>query len=334
MKACVLENKNQIKYKEVENPVLRDNEVLVKIKACGICSSDFNRVFGNSAYFFPIILGHEFSGEIIDCFNDENKKLIGKRAVIFPLVPCNSCEFCEEKSYAQCKNYKYFGSRCNGAMTEYIAVPVWNIKLIPEELDFKIAALCEPAAVAVHTVNKIKNLENKSICISGNGTIGIICGILAKTKNANVTYIVRNEKKLNFLKELGFKNFINEADNKTFDICIECVGSNNSIKNCIEKTKSKGEIVFTGNPEGDINLPQKTYWKILRSEISIKGVWNSSYKNNSQDDWDLAIDFLTKNQPEVSKLITHKFKLEDGINAFNALKQDSHIAIKGVFVNE
>lgn len=334
MKACVLENKKQISYKEVKTPQINDNEALIKIKACGICSSDFHRVYGDSAYFFPIILGHEFSGEIIECGKNVDIKLIGKKVAVFPLLPCMECEFCQQQSYAQCKNYKYFGSRCDGAMAEYISVPIWNIKILPDDMQYKVGALCEPAAVGIHATNKIKDFNNKTICVIGTGVIGIICGLVAKTRGADVSFVIRNEIKKEFLQNLGFKKFVSADTKEKFDIIIECVGSNTSINNAIELIKSKGEIIYVGNPEGDITFNKTIYWKILRSELTIKGVWNSSYKNANIDDWDMAIEFLYQNQDIIQKLITNEFKLSDGINAFEQIKNSTNINIKGVFINE
>jgi len=333
MKACVLTAKNNIEYKDVEIPQIKSGEVLLKVKACGICSSDFNRVYKDSAYFFPIILGHEFSGEIVECASDVDKGYLGKKAVVFPLLPCNECEFCKGKHYAQCKKYSYFGSRQNGAMAEYIAVPIWNLKIMPDDMSFRVGALCEPTAVAVHAVKKISDISNKSVCIVGSGTIGILAGIVAKTKGADVTFSLRNNRKVELLKTLGFEKFlINETAG--FDAVLECVGSDSSIKSSIELVKSRGLIVFAGNPEGDITIPQKIYWKLLRSEVTVQGIWNSDYKSEENDDWDEAIEFLYQNQEVADKLLTDRFKLEDGLKAFEEIKANGRISIKGVFENE
>lgn len=336
MKACVLLDKEKLEYREVETPKLKAGEVLVKINACGICSSDFNRVYGDSAYFFPLILGHEFAGKIVDCSDDVDKSIINKKVVVFPLLPCNECEFCREKHYAQCKNYSYFGSRQNGAMAEYIAVPLWNIKFLPQGLASEIGALCEPTAVAVNAITKIKDIGNKTVCISGSGTIAILCGLYAKSKGADVAFVVRNNLKKEFLSSLGFEKFVSldKEEQANCEVLIECVGSNDSLTNCIKFVKSNGQIILVGNPSGDMNLNKKDYWKILRSEISLNGVWNSNYKNNDFDDWDIAIDFLFNNQNSVSKLISDKFNLKDEIKAFEQLKEKNSIHIKGVFIDE
>lgn len=335
MKACVLKDKNNIVYEDVETPSPKKGEVLVKVLACGICSSDFNRVYKDSAYFFPIILGHEFSGQIVECGENVDKSYINKKVVVFPLLPCNECEFCKEKHYAQCKKYSYFGSRQNGAMAEYISVPLWNVKIIPDDMSCSVAALGEPTAVAVHAVNKIENISGKTVCISGSGTIGIIAGMIAKSKGADVAIVLRNDRKKAFLESLGFTKFVmNEEFDNSFDAVIECVGSNSSISNSIKLVKSRGLIVFVGNPESDVSLDKKLYWKLLRSEIVIKGIWNSSYKSEDVDDWDNAVEFLYKNQNSANLLITDRFKFEDGIKAFEQVKNPSHISLKGVFENE
>ena len=98
MKACVLKDKNNIVYEDVETPSPKKGEVLVKVLACGICSSDFNRVYKDSAYFFPIILGHEFSGQIVECGEGVEDSYFNKKVVVFPLLPCNECEFCKKKT--------------------------------------------------------------------------------------------------------------------------------------------------------------------------------------------------------------------------------------------
>ena len=336
MKACVLEAKNHITYKEIPTPTLKDNEVLVKIGACGICSSDFDRVFGESAYFYPLVLGHEFSGKVIECAKDTDSTLLNKKVVVFPLLPCNKCEFCKEKHYAQCTNYSYFGSRQNGAMAEYITVPQWNLKTIPDDMPYQIAAMSEPAAVAMHTIEKIKDFKGKTLCVSGSGAIGIFCAIAAKNKGAEVSFLIRNNTKKEFLETLGFTNFIFETEEtiNSFDYLIECVGTNASLTNCIKFVKSRGTIIIVGNPKSDMNIEKKLYWKLLRSEISLLGVWNSNYKNENIDDWDRAIEFLYNNQTTINKLITDKFTLTDSINAFTTMKNNNRITIKGVFINE
>lgn len=336
MKACVLKQINDIECMLVEKPKVTPGNVLVKLKACGICSSDLNRVFRTGTYHYPTVLGHEMAGEIVELGEGIPQEYLGKHVIVFPLLPCNECEYCKEGYYAQCKNYNYFGSRCDGGMAEYLNVPLWNINLIDEAVPYEVAALAEPMAVAVHAAKQIDNLQEKKICIIGTGAIGIMCGLYLKSLGAKrVSFVARNQKKKDFLKLLGFDdNYDREkGSSHDLDVVIECVGSNSAIEQAIEIVKSRGKVIFVGNPTEDLHIPQKTYWKILRSEITVKGIWNSDYKNK-EDDWSKAINFLTLEKDILQQVITNRFTLTEVKEAFEIMEKKNGLVIKGVMINE
>lgn len=336
MKACVLKGINDIECMLIEKPEVSAGNVLVKVKACGICSSDLNRVYRTGAYHYPTVLGHEISGEIVEIGEGVSQEYLGKHVVVFPLLPCNECEYCKEGFYAQCKNYNYFGSRCDGGMAEYLNVPLWNINLIQEPVPYEIAALAEPAAVAVHAAKQIEKVHEKSICIIGTGAIGIMIGLYLKKIGAKQIYFrVRNQLKKSFLNQLGFMDIIDDKNEKeaSMDVIMECVGSNSAIEQAIKLVKSRGKIILVGNPTEDLHIAQKIYWKILRSEIDVKGVWNSDYKNKD-DDWEKTIAFLTSEQDVIKKVITNRFSLSMVKEAFEIMENKKGLAIKGVMINE
>lgn len=325
MKALVLNAINDLSYKEVANPKMKNNELLLKIKACGICSSDLDRVFVSGAYHYPIILGHEIAGEIVDIGTNVNKAYLGKRAVVFPLLPCFECQSCKNGFYAQCQNYNYFGSRCDGAYAEYLSVPLWNIKTFSKSIDYKIAALCEPACVAWHSICKANIHNGTKILILGSGLIGITIAFWAKRLGADVHFKLRNDKKINFLKSLGFLNVFKENDIADFDVCFECVGSNESVLDALKYVKSQGQIILVGNPKSAMSFDKNIYWKLLRQEIDIKGVWNCYYPS----DYEYVLNHL--NEIPLERLITHCFDLSYGMNAFVDLK-NADFKIKGVYL--
>lgn len=322
MKACILSGIHRLDYDDVATPTMNMGEALVRIRACGICSSDLDR-FHKGAYHYPLILGHEIAGEIVAVADDLDKNLVGKRVVVFPLLPCKTCHNCKKKYYAQCENYDYFGSRRDGGFAEFLSVPLWNLKVFEDKFDFLSASLCEPAAVAKHALSKLRG-HDKKVCIIGSGVIGILIGIWAKLANVHVFFVARNIEKARFLESLGFGIVSQERD---FDLCFECVGSEETLQSCIELAKTKGRIVLVGNPKTEMSLPQKTYWRILRQELDVVGVWNSDYPS----DWDFVVQNLDKIPAE--KLITHIFKLHECQKAFDVLSQP-HFHIKGTFVYE
>ena len=124
MNAYVLDGINQLHLKEVPMPVVQKGEVLVQVKAAGICGSDIPRIFKTGTYHFPTIPGHEFSGKVVE---SENPAWMGKRVGIFPLIPCHSCAPCKKKRYEVCRQYSYLGARTDGGFAEYVAVPEDNL---------------------------------------------------------------------------------------------------------------------------------------------------------------------------------------------------------------
>lgn len=314
VKSANLHAVNDLRYENTPFPQRGDDEVIIEVKSCGICGSDIGRVYKKGTYHFPTIIGHEFSGKIVEA---EDKALIGKKAVIFPLLPCFECESCKEGSYATCSNYDYYGSRRDGGMTEYIAVKEWNVLLMPEGLSYDEGAMCEPTSVARHAVSKLGIKKGESVIISGAGPIGLIAGQWARSFGADgVMYIDIDRRKIDFAKELGFSEY---KDGMSADCFIEGTGFSDALKTCLEAAKPHARGVFMGNPAGDMVLSQDTYWNILRKELRIFGTWNSSY-NDTQNDWKESLKSMAAGTIDVKKLITHRFPLSECNKAFEMMK--------------
>jgi L-iditol 2-dehydrogenase len=234
-------------------------------------------VFTAGAYHYPIIIGHEFSGVTGD----------GRRVGVFPLLPCFRCASCEARHYETCSDYSYIGSRRDGAFAEYVAVPEWNLVELPDSVSFEEAALLEPAAVALHAVKMIDFANVHSAAVVGNGAIGRLIAKWLELKGmGNVSLVGKNDSP-------------GEAD-----VYIEAVGTVNSFATCVENVRPNGRIISVGNPNAGFNIGQKLYWQILRKQISVKGVWNSSYPS----DWREVLDNADK--PGLKSLISHRYEFE------------------------
>ena len=153
MKAQVLYGINDMRYEDIEEPQLKDGWVIVKVMAAGICGSDIPRIYKTGAHVHPIVIGHEFSGKVVKTYNGDSD-WSGKRVGVFPLIPCGKCKCCQDKRYEMCSNYNYLGSRCNGGLAEYVAVPEWNLLELTENISYRQAAMLEPMAVAVHAMRQ------------------------------------------------------------------------------------------------------------------------------------------------------------------------------------
>lgn len=322
MKAYVLHKVNDLRYEEIVQPSCPEGWAIVKVKAAGICSSDIPRVFTKGTYHFPTIPGHEFSGIVESVGSERDSNLIGNHVGVFPLIPCRECSQCSEHRYEMCEHYDYIGSRRDGAFAEFVAVPVWNLISLKENIPFTSAAMLEPLSVALHAIRQGGFVEGGKVGIIGTGMIGIAAGLWAKMLKADeVTIIGRSEGKRDLVERCGLIYSV-EADD--YDFVLEAVGTPESISKAISITQPGGNLVFMGNPSGDIMLNQDTYWRILRKQLRIFGTWNSSYDGNDRSDWTEAVDAISKGLLNVQPLISHCFrqdKLFEGLELMHNKKE-------------
>lgn len=324
MKARVLRAVGDLRLEDYPVPELKPDEVLLRVKACGICGSDIPRIFVNGTYHFPTIPGHEFAGEVVAVASEENKKYIGTRAAVFPLIPCRTCNSCNKGVYETCKHYDYLGSRSDGAYAEYVRVPVWNLVPIADNVSFEEAAMAEPTAVALHALRQAGVTIGDTVVIYGPGTIGMLIAQWAKAWGAGKVLLVGTDlNNYDFIESLGFHDYFNashgdpiewvmeQTNGNGADIAIEAVGIPVTACNCLDSVASGGKVVFVGNPHGDFTFPQNTYWQILRKQLKIFGTWNSAYNNTPQSDWSVVVDAMSSGAVKVKPLITHRVTLEN-----------------------
>lgn len=345
MKANVLFGVNDLKYTDVALPILKTGEVLVKVKAAGICGSDVARVFKTGTYHFPTIIGHEFSGIVYNVKDSADAHWIGKHVSVFPLKPCFKCESCKNKKYELCSNYDYLGSRCDGGFAEYVAVPIWNLLEMPDAISFEAAAMMEPASVALHALKQSNFTEGDTVAIIGPGTIGMILSKLALILGAkNVFLIGRTPEKLKFANSIGIidtcnstqenvENWIKEkTNNRGVDISFEGTGVSTSLHTCLNITKKSGKVVTLGNPHGDITLDKATYWKILRNQLTLIGTWNSEF-NTEHSDWEQIKEYIIQGKLDLTSLITHRLNFEQLLEGLNIMKNSNIYSNKIMLLN-
>ena len=323
MKAYVLEGIDKLAYKDVPTPALREGWVLLKVKAAGICSSDVPRIFKTGTYHFPTIPGHEFCGEVAEIFSEEDRELVGKRMGVFPLIPCKKCRYCKAGHYEMCSDYNYLGSRCDGGFAEYVAVPKWNLLPLPSGVRFEQAAILEPFAVGYHATTAARLDQVKTAAVIGTGAIGLFIAMILQSKGIEVAIIGRNEEKRALAEKCGVKNYLDESaaqSDEQYDLVFEAVGSNESLLKAIGKTRSGGQIVLVGNPYSDMTLDKKTYWQILRRQLTLYGTWNSAYEYNAPSDWSAVLSLIQEGVIDPSLVITRVFGQEKLPEALSVMK--------------
>ena len=346
VKSAVLEKNQKVVIKNLPKEKLLPFECEIKVKAAGLCSSDISRAYGNSAYFYPLIMGHELAGEIIKIGSQVNDFSVGDQVCVFPLIPCFNCSSCEKKLYALCKDYSYFGSRRNGGFAETLNVNQWNLLKIPNGLSIQDCALIEPCAVALHAVEKLnlKIEERSQICILGAGFIGLIALQILKLiyPKCEIIIVDRNKYKLDIAAKYGaitqwssdsnaLAKFVSEHENR-FNKVIELIGSPNTFKAALQITSQAGCVVWGGNITGDLKIEKSQVSSILRKELTILGSWNSTFKGSSQCDWQKVLGLISQglcpselvtkkiDLEEVNETLSKLFKHKNRINEYKAIK--------------
>lgn len=313
MNAWVLHAPNDLRMEEREIPKPKQGEALLEVKAAGVCGSDIPRIYQTGAHVHPIVPGHEFSGVVTQSADPD---LIGKRVGVFPLIPCFQCDMCRQKRHEMCRSYNYLGSRCDGGFAEYVSVPEWNLIELPDGVSFEQAACLEPLSVAVHAIQRANVAETDTVAVIGLGTIGLFVTALLAAKGVKKLCAIGNkpfqEKKALELGATDYMDCLDVRETKvSADVVFECVGKSEAAALTLDCAAPGGRVVMVGNPAEDMSFPRDTYWKILRNQLSVFGTWNSSFTHEETDDWHEALRFLAEHGSAVSRIITHRFFLDE-----------------------
>ena len=345
MKVLSLTQLGKFELQERSVPKPGAGEVLVKVGAAGICGSDIPRAFVNGPYHYPTVLGHEFAGRIVELGEGVDPALLGRKTAIFPLIPCNQCRFCQERHYAKCIHYSYFGSRQDGGFSEYLAVPEFNLVLLDDNADLRKAAMLEPAVVGLHVMRRAHLDLNDTVVIYGTGPIGIMVARWARIYGARQVLMVDvDPKKIAFCRSLGFETLCNASETDPVawvmehtggfgaDVCVEGSGSSAGLVNALMSCRVFGRVVLLGNPHGDMHIPREMYDKFMRKEARVLGVFNSVYKQFPHDEWQDAAAAIQSGKLHVADLITQEVGIEGLSDLFNLIHENKTLYCKGMMV--
>lgn len=352
MKAWVLQNVGRIKYVEMERPRPGESEVLLQVKATGICGSDIPRIYRDGAHKIPLIPGHEFSGQVIEVGRDADKGWLHKRVGVYPLIPCGGCIACKKGKYEMCRQYSYLGSRRNGGFAEYVAVPSANLIRLPDNVSYEQAAMLEPLAVAAHAMRRVSITPADRVVVCGLGTIGQLLVMLLILRGIeNILAIGNKDYQRRKVCELGLpedrfcdsrqedlKDWIDlHTQGAGADIFFECVGKNETVSSAIRLTAPGGQICLVGNPQTDMALGKAIYWNLLRNQIRMTGTWNSSFFSREEGkdentDWNYVLHLLEQKQIAPEQLISHRFSLPDLDRGLHVMrdKTEEYVKVMGI----
>lgn len=340
MKAAVLHANEDIRYEEIDTPKISDDEVLVKVRATGICGSDVPRVLHNGAHYYPIVLGHEFSGEVVEIGKNVESLQIGDRVSGVPLIPCKNCPDCNKGNFSLCKNYTFIGSRIFGSFAEYVKLPEKNAVKFDPSVSFEQAAFFEPATVALHGIKCANYRGGKDVAVLGGGTIGLFTMQWAKILGAkSVTVFDVSEKRLALAKKLGADFTVNVSDykeeNKKYDFLFETAGQVSTIKDAFYLAANKAVICCIGTPHKSIEFTAPEWELMNRKEFILTGSWMSYSSPFPGDEWELTAHYFKTGELKFEdELVFKKFELKDIKEAFMMFKNPKSVGGKILICND
>ncbi len=332
MKALVYNGPNDIKLKDLPKPVRKKGEVLIKIKACGICGSDVEGYLGISGRrTAPMVMGHEFAGKVVEV--DKNSEFSkGDKVTVYPKLYCGECIYCQKDLTNICPEADFFGVMDkDGAMQEYLSIPEKYVLKINKDISYAEISMVEPLAVAYRSSSKISTSDLKNanfVLLIGAGTIGLLILQVLKLKGVkNVIVSDLSDKRLKKAELLGASATINPKNSnftediekitngKMADYSFEAVGVSASAAQSLSALKIGGTAVWVGNAQKIIEVNMQN---IVTTELNIIG----NYIFNRKDFTD-SLELIEAGKINLKPLISIKEDLINGEEMFKKLVNNS-----------
>ncbi|MCZ7393728.1 MAG: zinc-binding dehydrogenase [Candidatus Methanoperedens sp.] len=326
---------------DVEIPRIGVNEVLIKVQAAGICGTDIHVKNDEFPYWPPVILGHEFSGNIIEIGSDVKDYRINDRVVAEPhTLACGKCYYCRTGNIQICSSKRSIGWGIDGAFAEYIKMPERLLHRIPDNISYENAAVVEPTANVVHDVLERGKIEPQDfVVVLGPGPIGLLAAMAAKAQGAREVAIVGTPEdenlRLKIAKDVGIDYVINLAeedplsrileltDNNGADLVVEASGAEPAINMAVNIVRKKGRITVIG-------MTGKKKIEVLWDTAIFKACDVLFNFSTSYTSWNRAISMIGQGKINIGAIITHREPLANWEKAFDAVENKK--AIKALLI--
>jgi propanol-preferring alcohol dehydrogenase len=326
MKAAAIVQPQKIEIIEKANPLPKEDEVLVRIKASALCRSDLTVYYGTPVVgkevSYPIVPGHEPAG-IVEKVGSRVKNVnVGDRVAIYLAIGCGKCYYCKSGRVILCPRAKIIGFDLDGGHAEYIVIPEKNVLPIPNQVDFQVAALSTDVIGTLYHASKVANISGKDfVAIWGAGPMGLGGILTAKALGAKVISVEPNEKRLEVVKRLGADYTINPVvedpvkaikeitEGLGADVSIECSGNPQAETNAIEATRKEGTVVFIGENRKGLNINPSD--QLIRKRLKVVGSWYFDIT-----EYDEIINLILRKNMPVREIVSHRFNLENTQEAY------------------
>jgi len=341
--SAILYKKGDMRLEDRPIPEPGKGEVLIGVQKVGICGSDVhywtNGAIGDFIVKAPMLLGHESSGVVVKLGEGVSHLQVGDRVALEPGVPCRCCNFCKTGRYNLCPDVQFLATPpVHGNLARYHVHDAEFCFKLPDHVSFEEGALLEPLSVGVHACRRANLQLGQRVLICGAGPIGLVSLLTARAMGAAEICITDiNNQRLEVAKQLGAHHavFVDTRDARAVagrvtealgsmpDVTIECSGAEASIQTGIYATKSGGVMVLVGLGPAEVKLP---IVNAAVREVDIRGIFR--YANT----YPAALSMIASGQIDAKPLITHRYQLEETLEAFETARTGADGAIK-VMIN-
>lgn len=347
MKAAVVVANEDVRYLDMEEPQVTDGKIKVKVAVSGICGSDIPRVLYNGAHFYPIVLGHEFAGEVTEIGAGVTTVKVGDRVSGVPLLPCMICEDCQLGNYALCKHYSFIGSRQQGSNADYVVIPERNAVVFDKSIPFEQGAMFEPSTIALHGLLQNEFCGGGTVAVLGMGTIGIFTLQWAKLLGAKkVIAFDISDGRLELAKRLGADNTVNTREenftNLSIDFCVgsgfdyvfETAGVTATMKIAFKLAANKARVCFIGTPHTELSFTPAEWENMNRKEFKLTGSWMSYSAPFPGKEWSMTAEYYAQGRLKFDDgLIGARFPMNKAQEAFQLFKTPAAVKGKILLIN-
>ena len=348
MKAAVLYGNEDIRYDDFKTPEVTPGTVKVRIRATGICGSDVPRVLHHGAHFYPVVLGHEFSGDVVEVGEGVKNIQVGDTVSGAPLLPCMKCADCQSGNYSLCKNYSFIGSREQGSFAEYVVMPEENAIKYDPSIPYEQAAMFEPSTVALHGLYCNDYQGGDYVAVLGGGTIGLFTAQWARIFGAKkVVVFDLVQSRLELAKKLGADEVINTSEpdfmekamaltgGRGYGFVFETAGNTVTMQMAFDVAANKAKVCFIGTPHVDLTFTPKQWENMNRKEFKLTGSWMSYRAPFPGKEWELTAHYFATGQLKFDQALIYKtFPLSRADEAFALYKIPGEVKGKIMLVNE
>ena len=348
MKAAVVVANEDVQYQEIEEPKVTKGTVKIRVRYSGICGSDIPRVLNHGVHFYPIVLGHEFSGDVVEEGEGVTKVKVGDRVSGAPLLPCMKCDDCQQGNFSLCKHYSFIGSRQQGSNADYVVVPEQNAVPFESSVPYEQGAMFEPATVAIHGVFQNDYHGGEYVAILGGGTVGMFTMQWTKIFGSKKVVVFDiSEERLELAKRLGADEVINTRDEgymekamaitggKGYGFVFETAGQVPTMHMAFELAANKAHVCFIGTPHENLTFTPAQWENMNRKEFKLTGSWMSYSAPYPGREWDLTAHYFATGQLKFDPgFIYKKIPMSQAQEAFQLFKTPGLVKGKILLSNE